>query len=106
MLVSPPHDRTRSRSRTSTVGASTMPSRNRLQAFDNMKTIIPVLRTLVPALLALSSFAPSSLAQDVSIPDPGLNDAIRETLGKPVGPLTAQDMLGLKNLDARSRSVS
>src|SRR5678816_2059008 len=44
-------------------------------------------------------------AQDVSIPDPGLNAAIREALQKPAGPLTQQDLLSLTNLSARNRNV-
>src|SRR5881396_3332049 len=45
-------------------------------------------------------------AQEVSIPDPGLNAAIREALQKSFGPLTEQDLLSLTNLNARSRNVS
>ena len=61
---------------------------------------------LVLNLLALTAFTATTLAQDVSIPDPGLNAAIRDALGKPVGPLTQQDMLSLTNLNARNRNVS
>ena len=71
-----------------------------------MKTIIPRIRALLLTLLASTSFVVTTLAQDVSIPDPGLDAAIRQALNKPVGPLTAQDLLGLTNLDARSRSIS
>src|SRR6267154_1189145 len=60
----------------------------------------------VVQVLFLASFLASALAQDVSIPDPGLNAAIREALGKPSGPLTVQDLLSLTNLNARSRNVS
>src|SRR5882672_3153201 len=73
---------------------------------SNMKTILLYIRPLILILLVLVTVAVSTLAQDVSIPDPGLNAAIRQALNKPVGPLTAQDMLGLTNLDARSRSIS
>jgi formylglycine-generating enzyme required for sulfatase activity len=44
-------------------------------------------------------------AQAVSIPDPGLNAAIRETLEKPAGALTPQDLLSLTNLDASRRDI-
>jgi len=54
----------------------------------------------------LTSFASLTLAQDVQVPDPGLNAAIRDALGKPSGPLTVQDMLSLTNLNARNRNVS
>jgi formylglycine-generating enzyme required for sulfatase activity len=54
----------------------------------------------------LTGFMSSTFGQDVSVPDPGLNAAIRETLGKPAGPLTQQDMLSLTNLSARNRNVS
>ena len=45
-------------------------------------------RPLVLTLLALSGFMGATLAQEVSIPDPGLNAAIREALQQPIGPLT------------------
>ena len=70
------------------------------------KSIIHFHRPLVLAALILTGFVVSTPAQEVFIPDPGLNAAIREALNKPVGPLSAQDMLGLTNLDARSRSIS
>jgi formylglycine-generating enzyme required for sulfatase activity len=56
--------------------------------------------------LVLSGFITPALAQEVSIPDPGLNAAIRETLGKPAGPLTQQDLLGLTNLSAISWNIT
>ena len=70
-----------------------------------MKTIIPLGRPLVLALLASASFVATTLAQEVSIPDPGLNAAIRAALQRPFGPLTEQDLLNLTNLNARSRNV-
>src|SRR5258708_29494052 len=57
-------------------------------------------------LLVLTSLLATAQAQVVSIPDPGLNAAIRDTLQKPAGPLTAQDLLSLTNLSAVGRSVS
>jgi formylglycine-generating enzyme required for sulfatase activity len=71
-----------------------------------MKTIIPLIRPLVLTLLVLASFVTMTLAQEVQIPDPGLNAAIREALEQPNGPLTEQDLLSLINLDASSRDVS
>jgi len=70
-----------------------------------MKTIIPVIRPLVLTLLVLASSVALTLAQEVSIPDPGLNTAIRVVLQKPFGPLSEQDMLSLTNLDASRRNV-
>jgi len=70
-----------------------------------MKTIIPIARPLVLSLLVLGSFTASTLAQEVFVPDPGLNTAIRDALGKPIGPLTQQDLLSLTNLNARNRNV-
>jgi formylglycine-generating enzyme required for sulfatase activity len=67
----------------------------------NRRSILPIILSLV-----LTSVMPSALAQEVTIPDPGLNAAIREALQKPSGPLTAQDLLGLTNLDASGRNVS
>jgi hypothetical protein len=63
-------------------------------------------RFLMILLLAVTSFMTNVLAQEVSIPDPGLNAAIRQTLGKPAGLLTAQDLLSLTSLDAADRGVS
>jgi hypothetical protein len=74
--------------------------------FPNMKTIIPLIRPLVLTLLVLASFVTTTLAQEVQIPDPGLNAAIREALEQPNGPLTEQDLLSLINLNASSRDVS
>ena len=71
-----------------------------------MKTFNPSIRLLAATLLAATGCMMSARAQEVSIPDPGLNAAIREALNKPVGPVTAQDMLGLTTLDARRRSIS
>ena len=45
-------------------------------------------------------------AQALSISDPGLDAAIRDALRKPNGPLSAQDLLSLTNLDASSRNIS
>jgi len=69
-----------------------------------MKTIIHIQR-IVLAVVLLTSFVESALTQEVSIPDSGLNAAIRETLQKPNGPLTEQDLLSLTNLDASRRNV-
>src|SRR6266581_4467705 len=65
-----------------------------------LKTIFRVVQALFSA-----SFLASALAQEVSIPDPGLDAAIRAALQKPFGPLTEQDMLSLTNLDASRRNV-
>jgi formylglycine-generating enzyme required for sulfatase activity len=70
-----------------------------------MKTIIPCFRPLL-TLLVLTNFIASLPAQEVSIPDPNFNAVIRATLGKPVGPITQQDMLGLTNLSAIFRSIT
>src|SRR5712671_1787415 len=70
-----------------------------------MKIITPLTRSLIFTLVVLASLAVSTLAQEVSIADPGLEAAIRVALQKPFGPLTAQDMLSLTNLDAHSRNV-
>ena len=55
---------------------------------------------LIPMLL-LAGFRAPTLAQEVPVPDPSLNAAIREALQKPAGPLTEQDLLSLTNLDRR-----
>lgn len=66
------------------------------------------IRTVVLILAALSwlSFGKITFAQEVSIPDPGLNAAIRSALQKPVGPLTEPDLLGLTSLNASGRSIT
>src|ERR1043166_9036478 len=71
-----------------------------------MKIIPPIIRPLVLTLLTLGSFTASTLAQEVTIPDPRLNTVIRETLGKPAGPLMQLDLLGLTNLTAISRNIT
>ncbi|MFO1512870.1 MAG: SUMF1/EgtB/PvdO family nonheme iron enzyme [Verrucomicrobiota bacterium] len=48
----------------------------------------------------------SALAQEVAIPDPGLNAAVRAALLKPVGPLTEPDLLSLNLLSAGGRSIT
>ena len=64
------------------------------------RTTFSVLATiLLPFLTA------SALAQDVVIADGGLDAAIRDTLHKPTGPLTQQDLLTLTNLNASNRSI-
>src|SRR5580765_859395 len=68
--------------------------------------IVRLIRPLALTVMAFISFATSALAQEVTIPDSGLNAAIRDALNKPVGPLTEQDLLGLTNLNASSRNIS
>ena len=58
--------------------------------FVDMKSNIPLIRPLVLTLLVLASFVTTTLAQEVQIPDPGLNAAIREALEQPNGPLTSR----------------
>src|SRR4051812_18397914 len=70
-----------------------------------MKTITRLLRPLLITVLALASFTNFIQAQEISIPDPGPNAAVRAALQKPAGPLTQQDLLSLTNLDASSRNV-
>jgi hypothetical protein len=57
-------------------------------------------------VLALTIVAQNIRAQEVFIPDAGLSAAIRDALQKPNGPLTGQDLLSLKSLDACCRSIS
>src|SRR5947209_14715094 len=57
------------------------------------------------AALALAGSLACAAAQDVAIPDPGLNAAIRSTLQKPTGPLTELDLLSLTNLNAPDRNI-
>ena len=71
-----------------------------------MKTYLQIIHPLVLTALTLTGFATSALAQEVTIPDSGLNAAIRDALNKPVGPLNEQDLLGLTNLNASSRNIS
>src|SRR5436190_4446492 len=66
--------------------------------------IKPVL-VVIHLLLAIA-FTSLATAQEVIIPDPGLNTAIRGTLQKPAGPLTAPDLLLVTNLSACCRSIT
>jgi len=68
--------------------------------------IIHAIRRSVLILRVLASWVTSIRAQEVTIPDPGLNAAIRDALGLPTGPLTQPDLLNLANLNARSRNGS
>jgi formylglycine-generating enzyme required for sulfatase activity len=68
-----------------------------------MKTVTHHLRPFAITVLALVNCA--TMAQTVSIPDPGLNVAIRNALHIPAAPLTVQDLLTLTNLDASRRNV-
>ncbi|HXI68892.1 MAG TPA: SUMF1/EgtB/PvdO family nonheme iron enzyme [Verrucomicrobiae bacterium] len=58
------------------------------------------------AVLVLAGFVATIPAQEVSIPDPNLNAAIRTALQKPNGPLTQTDMLGLTNLSAIFQNIT
>lgn len=60
----------------------------------------------MPVILILVGFTTAIQAQEVSIPDPGLNAAIRDALLKPNGPLTGQDLLSLTVLNACCRNIS
>jgi Leucine-rich repeat (LRR) protein len=55
-------------------------------------------------LLALL-LSTSSVAQSVSIPDAGLEAALREALAKPTGDITQADLAGLTILDASVREI-
>src|SRR5688500_4713124 len=65
------------------------------------------MRTLLHLFVALvvAGSPLSSRAQEVSIPDPGLNAAVRAALQIPSGPLQAEDLLELEDLDACCRSI-
>jgi hypothetical protein len=67
-----------------------------------MKTLQNVLRIRFLALLILTSVL--SRAAEVSVPDPGLESAIRDALHKASGALTEDDLLSLKELDASQRN--
>src|SRR5262245_57536729 len=67
----------------------------------NMKNFLRII-----AGLLLACVITPALAQTVSIPDPGLDSAVRTALGKPTGPLTQQDLLNLTFLNAQNRSIS
>ncbi len=70
-----------------------------------MNGILHIARLFLLSVLAVAGCG-VALAQEVFIPDPGLNAAVREALQKPIGPLTEQDLLTLTNLNAGSRNVS
>src|SRR5690349_16463086 len=71
-----------------------------------MNTIVSISRPFVLILLFLISITSWSWAQEVSIPDPKLNAAVRQVLGKPAGPVTQQDMLGLTNFGAVFQGIT
>ncbi|MDV4343621.1 tandem-95 repeat protein [Methanoculleus sp. YWC-01] len=51
-------------------------------------------------------FAVVAVSEVVTFNDPGLEAAVREALGKPVGDITAEDMAGLDTLNADWRGIS
>ena len=56
--------------------------------------------------MILAGLINTAIAQNVSIPDPGLEAAIRFTLQKTNGALTVQDLLSLTQLQAGNRHIS
>ena len=75
---------------------------SKLLTFMNKRTrtVFHIVTTLI-----LTGFMLSVQAQNVSIPDPGLNAAIRDALHKPAGSLTEQDLLSLVSLIAGERNI-
>ncbi len=71
-----------------------------------MTTIATLFRSSVSILLILNGLTWAAHAQEIIVPDSGLNAAIRETLQKPNDPLTTQDLLGLTNLNACCRNIA
>ena len=71
-----------------------------------LKLLIPDIRPLDLILLVLAGGVASTLAQEVSIPDPALNAAIRATLQKSNGFLTQADLVGLTGLSAIFRNIT
>ncbi len=57
-------------------------------------------------LFLLACLAPYLRAQEVFIPDAGLNAAVREALQKPAGPLSETDLITLTNLPAGGRGIT
>jgi len=85
----------------SRVGLGTVAALSTLTGVKNLRVFFRVFFAL-----ALTSLLTTASAQEVIIPDPGLNAAVRAALNKPAGPLTPQDMLGLTFLNAHDRNIS
>jgi formylglycine-generating enzyme required for sulfatase activity len=64
-----------------------------------------MMKKIVATILVSFAFVASVAGQEVLIPDPAFNAAVRNALQKPAGPLTEEDMLSLTNLDAHQRNV-
>jgi len=64
--------------------------------------------TAAAAVLVIGIAVPLSASADaiVSFPDPGLEVAIREAIGKPTGDILESDLVGLTELYAVSRGIS
>ena len=71
-----------------------------------MKKFIHSIEITALSAIVLAGSLAIARAQEVSIPDPGLNAAIRAALQKPTGPLTEQDLLNLTVLAAESLNIS
>ena len=63
-----------------------------------------VLSSILILIMIISLDASAALI--VSFPDPNLEAAIREALGKPEGPITDVDLSGLTVLDAQDKAIS
>src|SRR4030095_14218724 len=74
---------------------------------SNTQTDVMIIRAIyfILGTLILAGIAISARAQQITIPDQGLDAAIRDALRKPVEPLTQQDLLTLTNLNASKRSI-
>jgi formylglycine-generating enzyme required for sulfatase activity len=70
-----------------------------------MKTVVRLVQPSLFALMVLAGFLSVARAQNVSIPDAGLDAAIRAALNRPTGTLTDSDLLTLTNLDASRRNI-
>ena len=55
--------------------------------------------------LVLLALAAPACAQVVSFPDPNLEQAVRDRIGKPTGDILKTDLDGVTNLDASSRGI-
>src|SRR4051794_28862525 len=78
-----------------------------LQALLRLQTSMTIYRSIlfsIPVLFLISARICAS-AQTLAIPDAGLNSAIRSELELPSGPISAQDILRLINLDASRRNI-
>lgn len=87
-------------------GNSANPQAICVEAAKNLFRPVRQMLGLIPLAIACLCLRPTVSAQEIQIPDAGLNEAIHTALQKPPGPLTEADLLTLTTLSAGNRNIT